>query len=42
MYVTDAEEVGDMELAKFFQEVQDEERRRADRAKQFLAARLGR
>jgi rubrerythrin len=42
MYVTDAEEVGDTELAKFFQEVQDEERRRADRAKQFLAARLGR
>jgi len=41
MYVTDAEEVGDTELAKFFQEVQDEERRRADRAKQFLAARLG-
>lgn len=42
MYVTDAEEVGDTELANFFQEVQDEERRRADRAKQFLAARLGR
>lgn len=41
MYVSDAEEVGDTELAKFFQEVQDEERRRADRAKQLLAARLG-
>jgi hypothetical protein len=40
MYVTDAKEVGDTELAKFFQEVQDEERHRADRAKQFLAARL--
>ena len=40
MYVTDAKEVGDTELAKFFQEVQDEERQRADRAKQFLAARL--
>jgi rubrerythrin len=40
MYVTDAKEVGDTELAKFFQEVQDEERLRADRAKQFLAARL--
>jgi rubrerythrin len=42
MYITDAEQVGDTELAKFFQEVQDEERRRADRAKQLLAARLGR
>jgi rubrerythrin len=41
MYVTDAEEVGDTELAKFFQKVQDEERRRADHAKQFLGARLG-
>jgi len=42
MYVTDAEEVGDTELAKFFQEVQDEERRRADHAKKLLAARLER
>jgi rubrerythrin len=41
MYVADAEEMGDAELAKFFQEVQDEEERRADRAKQLLAARLG-
>jgi hypothetical protein len=36
------EEVGDTELAKFFQEVQDEERRRADHAKKLLAARLER
>jgi ferritin-like metal-binding protein YciE len=42
MYIADAEEVGDSELAKFLEEVQDEERRRADRAKQLLASRLGR
>lgn len=42
MYIADAEEVGDTELAKFLEEVQEEERRRADRAKQLLAARLGR
>jgi rubrerythrin len=41
MYVADAEEVGDTELAKFFQDVRDEERRRANRAKQLLAGRLG-
>jgi rubrerythrin len=41
MYVGDAEEVGDAELPKFFEEVQEEERRRANRAKQLLAARLG-
>ena len=42
MYFADAVEVGDTELARFFEEVQEEERRRADRAKQLLAARLGR
>jgi rubrerythrin len=41
MYIADAEEVGDAELAKFFKEVQDDERRRADRAKKLLADRLG-
>ena len=41
MYIADAEEVGDAELAKFFKEVQDDERRRADRAKKLLAGRLG-
>jgi rubrerythrin len=41
MYIADAEEVGDAELAKFFKEVQDEERRRSDRAKKLLAGRLG-
>jgi rubrerythrin len=42
MYIADAKEVGDTELAKFFEEVQKEEQRRADRAKQLLAGRLGR
>jgi rubrerythrin len=41
MYIADAEEVGDAELAKFFKEVQDDERQRADRAKKLLAGRLG-
>jgi rubrerythrin len=41
MYIADAEEVGDAELAKFFKEVQDDERQRADRAKKLLAVRLG-
>jgi rubrerythrin len=41
MYIADAEKVGDAELAKFFKEVQDDERQRADRAKKLLAGRLG-
>ena len=41
MYIADADEVGDAELAKFFKEVQDDERQRADRAKKLLAGRLG-
>jgi rubrerythrin len=41
MYIADAEEVEDAELAKFFKEVQDDERQRADRAKKLLAGRLG-
>jgi rubrerythrin len=41
MYIADAEDVGDAELAEFFKEVQDDERRRADRAKKLLAGRLG-
>ncbi len=40
-YVRDAEESGDQELASFFHEVQAEESRRADRAKQLLGQRLG-
>lgn len=39
-FENDANEAGDEELAGFFREVQDEERRRADRAKQLLATRL--
>ena len=41
MYVSDAERAGDNELANFFREVRDEERRRSDRAKQLLHTRLG-
>jgi rubrerythrin len=40
-YVRDAEQRGDQELAQFFREVQEEEKRRAERAKQLLANRLG-
>ena len=39
-YVQDAEQRGDQELAQFFREVQQEEQRRADRAKQLLAKHL--
>jgi len=39
-YISDAEESGDEELARFFREVQDENRRRAERAKELLARRL--
>lgn len=41
-FENDASEAGDEELARFFREVQEEERRRADRAKQLLATRLQR
>jgi hypothetical protein len=39
-YVEDAEDSGDEELASFFKDVQQEEIRRAERAKQLLAMRL--
>lgn len=39
-FEADAEEAGDAELVTFFREVREEERRRADRAKVLLAARL--
>jgi len=39
-YASNAEEAGAQEVAQFFREVQAEERRRADRAKQLLAGRL--
>jgi hypothetical protein len=41
-YVEDAEAAGDDELAEFFNELQDEERRRADRAKSLLVSRISR
>jgi hypothetical protein len=39
-YVEDAEESGDEELCRFFRDVQQEEARRAERAKQLLASRI--
>ena len=39
-YAGDAEDAGDQELARFFQDIQAEEKRRADRAKALLATRL--
>ena len=39
-YVEDARRSGDDELSEFFEECQDEEVDRADRAKELLAARL--
>ena len=40
-YIQDAELRGDQELGQFFRDVQEEEKRRAERAKQLLAKRLG-
>jgi hypothetical protein len=39
-YVEDADEAGDEELAEFFQDVQEQEQARADRAKELLVRRL--
>ena len=39
-YAGDAEESGDDELARFFREIQEEEKRRSERAKKLLAGRL--
>jgi hypothetical protein len=39
-YISDAERVGDSELAKVFREVQEEEHRRAVRAKELLVRKL--
>ena len=38
-YVEDAESQGDQELAEFFRQVQEEDARRAQRAKELLDAR---
>ncbi|MBD1913693.1 MULTISPECIES: hypothetical protein [unclassified Leptolyngbya] len=39
-YMADAEQQNDQDIAQFLREVQDEDRRRADRAKQLLKNRL--
>jgi hypothetical protein len=39
-YISDAEGAGDDDLAQFFKDVQEEERKRSDRAKQLLGERL--
>ena len=41
-YAQDAERSGDNELARFFRDVQEENRRRAERAKELLGERLNR
>ncbi|HLL73423.1 MAG TPA: hypothetical protein VK363_18430 [Pyrinomonadaceae bacterium] len=41
VYINDAEQSGDTELAQFFREVRDQNVKRAERGKQLLAARLG-
>ena len=40
-YISDAEQSGDNELAQFFRAVQQEDQRRAERAKQLLVQRAG-
>ena len=41
LYIADAEQEGNQELAAFFREAKDEYQRRGDRAKQLLATHLG-
>ena len=41
-YIKDAEQSGDHDLAQFFREVQQEDKRRSERAKQLLVQRAGR
>ena len=41
LYIADAEQEGNQELAQFFREAKDEYQNRADRAKQLLTAHLG-
>ena len=40
-YIRDAERSGDRDLAQFFSEVQQEDKRQAERAKQLLVQRAG-
>jgi hypothetical protein len=41
-YIEDAEQAGDQEVSRFFRDVQEEDRKRAERAKEILRQRLGR
>jgi hypothetical protein len=41
-YIRDAEQDGDQDLAQFFRDVKEQNRQRADRAKQLLGQRLNR
>ena len=41
-YISDAEQRGDDDLVRFFCDTKEEERRRAERAKQLLTQRLSR
>jgi hypothetical protein len=41
LYIADAEQQGNRDLAQFFREAKDEYQARADRAKQLLTAHLG-
>ena len=41
LYIADAEQEGNQELAQFFRETKDEYTRRADRAKELLARHTG-
>jgi hypothetical protein len=41
LYIADAEQEQNQELAQFFREAKDEYQRRADRAKQLLTTHLG-
>ena len=40
-YIRDAEQNGDRDLAQFFREVQQEDQRRSERAKQLIVQRAG-
>ncbi|MFE1746107.1 hypothetical protein [Coleofasciculus sp. H7-2] len=40
IYIQDAEEAGDDELVEFFQQLEEEECQRAERAKELLAKRI--
>ncbi|HYP02415.1 MAG TPA: hypothetical protein VER76_19650 [Pyrinomonadaceae bacterium] len=41
MYINDAEQNGDTELAQYFRDVRDQNVKRAERGKQLLKTRLG-